>query len=182
MDMDTYLKFRSAAYAFIKQLSGDEMRYVSPIENQPYWTHLMNVHNFLIIKGEDDYEVLLAALLHDTLEDYNVKYSDLKKQFTKRVADIVLLITKTRDWNAKTFYKKIMENKDPAGCKIKIADRIDNVLTNNCYSADIEKNKKYYAETVKYFVPMAKRVGYESDLNNMLSYFKSNETRYFNSK
>lgn len=38
----------------------------------------------------DDYEIIAAAALHDLIEDTTVKYEDIKREFGKRIADIVI--------------------------------------------------------------------------------------------
>ena len=38
----------------------------------------------------DDYEVIAAAALHDLIEDTTITYNDIKEEFGKRVADIVI--------------------------------------------------------------------------------------------
>ncbi|HYE99500.1 MAG TPA: HD domain-containing protein [Planctomycetota bacterium] len=44
--------------------------------------------------GVDDPDVLAAALLHDTIEDTNADYDDIRDRFGKRVADWVAVLTK----------------------------------------------------------------------------------------
>ncbi|MFW5702777.1 MAG: hypothetical protein ACOCXP_02305 [Candidatus Dojkabacteria bacterium] len=49
---------------------GEEKRMLSPKPDlEPYWHHLVRVHQKLIELGEKDEDLLLAALLHDSVED-----------------------------------------------------------------------------------------------------------------
>ena len=58
--------------------------------NTPYINHPIKVANLLENVGVKDVEVLVAALLHDVVEDTNTTYSDIRNVFNQRVADFVL--------------------------------------------------------------------------------------------
>lgn len=134
MNFQTYIKLRKKAFDLVKEKSGDDTRYSSPIkDDQPIWIHLMNVHNFLITKGIEDYETLLAAILHDIVEDYDVTINDLKNEFSEKVANIVDRLTKRAGESNLEYFTKIRNYHSPAPIEIKVADKIDNALTHYCY-------------------------------------------------
>ncbi len=54
----------------------------------PYITHPLLVGMILIEKGANEEEII-AGILHDTLEDTELSYKDIEKEFGKKVADIV---------------------------------------------------------------------------------------------
>jgi guanosine-3',5'-bis(diphosphate) 3'-pyrophosphohydrolase len=55
----------------------------------PYINHPVEVANFLAQAGVTDVEVLMAALLHDTIEDTQTTYAELVENFGERVANMV---------------------------------------------------------------------------------------------
>lgn len=70
----------------------------------------------------DDEEILAAALLHDTIEDTEVTYEELKREFGKRVADLVAAESedKSRTW---------IERKGHTLERLKTADMEEKILT-----------------------------------------------------
>lgn len=161
--------------AFHKHVLKDksvDMRNYSPLPNQPFWTHLMNVHNYLIIWGEKDPDVLLAAILHDVVEDSDVTTDYLEKEFSYKTAYLVKLLSKTKpsdDMTKKEFdeyFKNISTSKEAA--KIKVMDRIDNLLTHSMYRNNNARVKSTLQETKKYFLKLARIAGMEKELKNAI--------------
>lgn len=172
MDFPTYLKLREKAFSLVAEKSKDEMRYFSPIPGQPYWTHLANVHNFAILKGVKDREILLAAILHDIEEDSDVTEGYLSAEFSTGIARMCTMVSKPKEgYMAEQFYTPIITDDHPGSKIIKVADRIDNMLTNYCYSPSATKSRKYLDETEEWFVPMARAIGWENDLQNAMDYY-----------
>jgi guanosine-3',5'-bis(diphosphate) 3'-pyrophosphohydrolase len=98
----------------------------------PYYKHLEDVYNILTKFGfnEDrDLDILVASFLHDTIEDTNVSYTDLKKAFDENIAEIVYCMSDEMGRNRKEkkekTYPKIRSN--PKSVILKVADRIANV-------------------------------------------------------
>ena len=97
----------------------------------PYYKHLEDVYNVLIRFGFNEQKhlkLLVAAFLHDTIEDTNTSYSDLKKAFGEEIAEIVFCMSdelgrNRKEKKAKT-YPKIRSN--PDSVILKVADRIAN--------------------------------------------------------
>lgn len=171
MPFEEYLKLRKLAFNLVAKKSDGEMRHFSPIKNQPYWTHLMNVHNYLVIKELEDYEILLAAILHDIVEDSDVSIADITQNFNTRIATIVEAVTKKENYTPKDFYTNILNNSDLGPCYIKVSDRIDNILTNYCYSYEKCQYYDQIEETRHWFIPMAERVGLVDDLISAINYY-----------
>lgn len=59
----------------------------------PYINHPIALVNLLIEVGITDSKVICAALLHDTLEDTNTTYAELKQNFGQKISDIVWEVT-----------------------------------------------------------------------------------------
>lgn len=85
---------------------------------KPYFEHPKAVVSLLVMVTKDK-EILAAGYLHDTLEDTNVTYEELEREFGKRVADMVVQVTKTMDGK---FPIKTRE-----GLMIKLADTLHNI-------------------------------------------------------
>jgi myo-inositol-1(or 4)-monophosphatase len=81
--LDTSLFDRAAIFA-IKAHAGTERRG----KGYPYIIHCMEAA-CIVADYTTDQELLAAAILHDTLEDTDVTYEDIEKEFGKRVADLV---------------------------------------------------------------------------------------------
>ncbi|SNW61911.1 metal-dependent phosphohydrolase [Orpheovirus IHUMI-LCC2] len=60
----------------------------------PYINHPLGVTNILTSEGQIfDVNVLVAALLHDTVEDTDTTFEELKKEFGEKIANIVMEVT-----------------------------------------------------------------------------------------
>lgn len=97
----------------------------------PYINHPLTLANILSIEGEvDDTAVLVAALLHDTIEDTETDYEELRGQFGTKVAEIVAEVTDTK-WLQKNSRKRLQISKaarSSNGAKlVKLADKISNL-------------------------------------------------------
>ena len=62
---------------------------------KPYTNHILKVYKILKTVTKDE-DILCAALLHDCVEDTQVDYNQIKKEFGKRVADLVQEVTKDK--------------------------------------------------------------------------------------
>jgi len=85
----------------------------------------------------DDEEILIAAILHDTLEDTDTTYEELEKIFSKPVADLVEEVSHPKNYNKEQkleFYKKL-RTITPKAKILKLADFVDNLRV-------IETNKR----------------------------------------
>jgi len=57
---------------------------------EPYVNHLIEVAELIVdATGGDDPDIVIGALLHDTIEDTAVTYDEIEARFGRRVADLV---------------------------------------------------------------------------------------------
>lgn len=99
-------------------------------DGQPYTVHLLDVCRVLKRHGftEKDPE-MIAAILHDALEDCAISYNDIKKLFGEEVADIVYDVTDELGKNRKERHEKTFPKtrENPKAVTVKLADRIANL-------------------------------------------------------
>ncbi len=104
---------------------------------EPYITHPLHVAIYLSNLSMD-IESIVAAILHDLIEDTDITYSQLKKEFGKEIADIVDGVTKLDkiNYNSKEEAKAdairkmvIAMSKDIRVLILKLADRLHNIET-----------------------------------------------------
>lgn len=96
----------------------------------PYINHPIQVAKVLAASGESDLTLLMAALLHDTIEDTNTTYDELKEKFGHEVADIVLELTDDKRLGKQERKLRQVQhaaNRSTKARKIKLADKICNV-------------------------------------------------------
>jgi GTP diphosphokinase / guanosine-3',5'-bis(diphosphate) 3'-diphosphatase len=98
----------------------------------PYINHPINVALVLSEMGnEDDIDLLIAAVLHDTIEDTETTPDEIAKAFGTTVRDIVLEVTDDKNLpkeERKRLQIVLAEKKTAAAKKLKLADKICNVL------------------------------------------------------
>jgi guanosine-3',5'-bis(diphosphate) 3'-pyrophosphohydrolase len=97
----------------------------------PYINHPIALARVLRVDGGvDDAAVIAAVLLHDTIEDTDTSYQEIRGQFGARVADIVAEVTDTK-WLQKGARKRLQVCKAAIateGAKlVKLADKIANL-------------------------------------------------------
>jgi (p)ppGpp synthase/HD superfamily hydrolase len=80
---------KKAAY-----LHRDQIR--KSMETMPYITHPFAVA-IILSNYTDDEDIIIAGLLHDTIEDADYTPAELEKDFGKRVREIVMGVTETKD-------------------------------------------------------------------------------------
>ena len=98
---------------------------------EPYINHPLEVANLLANIGKvADYDILIAALLHDTIEDVGVRKEELADLFGERVAGFVAEVTDDKSL-PKQRRKELQVEHAPhlsTGAKqIKLADKISNI-------------------------------------------------------
>lgn len=128
MDMDIDLITKAKEYADQAHSAVGQVRKYT---NDPYITHPAAVAH-LVGLVTDDPHMIAAAWLHDTLEDTDVTYSDLVRDFGPDVADLVRQVTDVSvpsDGDRKT--RKALDwahlaKASPRAMTIKLADIIDN--------------------------------------------------------
>ncbi|MQY21903.1 Bifunctional (p)ppGpp synthase/hydrolase RelA [Nocardia sp. RB20] len=129
----------------------------------PYITHPLAVANILAELGMDT-TTLVAALLHDTVEDTGYSLEELTEEFGQEVAHLVDGVTKLDKVNlgaaaeAETIRKMIIAMaRDPRVLVIKVADRLHNMRTMRFLPP--EKQAKKARETLEVIAPLAHRLG-----------------------
>ena len=135
---------------------------------EPYISHPLSVA-LILAELKLDYLCIVAAILHDCIEDTSVTKDDVKNEFGEQVAHIVegvskltnLEFTSSSQKQAKNFQKLILAmSKDMRVMIIKLADRLHNMRTLDSMSEDkrIQKAK----ETSELHAPIARRLGLHS--------------------
>jgi len=135
-------------------------------EGVPYIIHPVAVANILT-ELKLDSATITTGLLHDTIEDTNVTYETVKKEFGEEVANLVDGVTKlsaledkaSDNSKAENFRKLILAtSKDIRVLLVKLADRLHNMRTIN-FIKDKEKIKRKAKETMEIYAPLADRMG-----------------------
>lgn len=98
---------------------------------RPYFfAHIVQVYSILV-DVSDDTEVLCAGLLHDTLEDTDTTFDELRSTFTPNIAEIVQMVTYSKKDEGKYFpsLKPLMEYNVlyHKAVLVKFADRLSNL-------------------------------------------------------
>ncbi|WP_300029469.1 bifunctional (p)ppGpp synthetase/guanosine-3',5'-bis(diphosphate) 3'-pyrophosphohydrolase [Candidatus Thioglobus sp.] len=124
-----------------------------------------------------DYYCIVAALLHDCIEDTNITFEDIKYDFGYEIAHIVEGVSKltglefhtNADKQAQNFRKLFLAMSDDMRVMvIKLADRLHNMRTLGSMRRD--KQLRIAKETVEIHAPIARRLGLNSirvELDNL---------------
>ena len=140
---------------------------------EPYIIHPILVACLVKYIGGDD-EMVVAALLHDTVEDTDVCIEDIQRHFgdnVKNLVDALTKITEIREEElvSSTSNKKLLSSalsyrkillksiEDVRVLVIKLCDRVHNMMTLDALSKD--KQKRISEETLVVYVPIAHRLG-----------------------
>jgi GTP diphosphokinase / guanosine-3',5'-bis(diphosphate) 3'-diphosphatase len=132
---------------------------------QPYITHPIAVAG-LCADFKLDAQAIMAALMHDTIEDQGVTKVELIEKFGAPTADLVDGLTKldklhfnTREESqAESFRKMLLAMaRDVRVILIKLADRLHNMRTMQAMAAD--KRQRIARETLEIYAPIAHRLG-----------------------
>ena len=157
MDMG---RVRDAYEYAVKLHEGQKRR-----DGSPYVTHCVATAEIIAEQGLDE-DSIVAALLHDVIEDTPATYDDVKRQFGSTVADIVEGVTKLTRVQYTSHEEEQAENlrkmliamaKDIRVILIKIADRLHNMRTMDYQSKEKQLIKS--AETMEIYAPIAHRLG-----------------------
>jgi len=134
------------------------------LSGEDYIIHPINVAQILTTLEMDD-ETICAALLHDVLEDTDVDYTKMEKEFGKVIADLVDGVTKLgkvqyiskEEETAENLRKMLLAMaKDIRVIIIKLADRLHNIRTLK-YKSD-DRRIAIAKETLEIFAPIANRL------------------------
>jgi GTP pyrophosphokinase len=132
---------------------------------EPYITHPVAVAE-LCATWRLDAPSIMAALLHDVIEDTGCTKADLVEKFGNKVAELVEGLTKLdklefqshAEAQAESFRKMFMAMaRDVRVILVKLADRTHNMRTLD--AVPIEKRRRVAAETIEIYAPIAHRLG-----------------------
>lgn len=172
---DNYAKIKEAyEYALkmhkgMKRLTGDDLI-----------LHILEVTKILDDLNVDD-TTIIAALLHEVMNNGTSTYEELKTMFGEDVAKIVESVSKinklelpNKDESSAYYLRKILIGltEDVRTLYVKLADRLHNMRTNWAISKDKQKEKA--EETMDVLVPIAHRLGInslKSELENLSLYY-----------
>lgn len=98
---------------------------------EPYFTHCEAVYEILKKWGVKDEACLIAALLHDTIEDTETTFEQIDSAFGNEVAKLVFGVTNLKTSNDRENLKKVIKESyiDPREGITKLGDRLDNMRT-----------------------------------------------------
>ncbi|MDR0952452.1 MAG: bifunctional (p)ppGpp synthetase/guanosine-3',5'-bis(diphosphate) 3'-pyrophosphohydrolase [Oscillospiraceae bacterium] len=149
------------AYEFAKLSHGDQRRR----DGSEYVSHTVAAAQICVELGLDE-EAIIAALLHDCLEDTSASFEEISKRFGASVAEMVEGVTKLSRVQYASKEDEQMENmrkmllamsRDIRVILIKIADRLHNMRTME-YQTPIKQRMKSL-ETMEIYAPIAHRLG-----------------------
>ncbi|HVW44764.1 MAG TPA: bifunctional (p)ppGpp synthetase/guanosine-3',5'-bis(diphosphate) 3'-pyrophosphohydrolase [Amycolatopsis sp.] len=153
------LSLLQRAYDVAEELHRDQRRK----SGDPYITHPLAVATILAELGMDTV-TLVAALLHDTVEDTGYSLEQLSEDFGDKVAQLVDGVTKLDKVKlgtaaeAETIRKMVIAMaRDPRVLVIKLADRLHNMRTMRFLPP--EKQARKAKETLEVLAPLAHRLG-----------------------
>ena len=156
-DKDLIIK----AYEMAEKLHSGQTRF----SGEPYIVHPVEVAKILVQLGLDT-QSIIAALLHDVIEDTDETREDIDKEFGKDVAFLVEGVTKLGKVDIKSKVEQQAENirkmllamaEDVRVIIIKLADRLHNMRTLDFMYEQKRRDKAL--ETLEIYAPIAHRLG-----------------------
>lgn len=175
MRIQKAFEFAKNAHAGVKRKSGE-----------PYIIHPLAVAKIVVDEIGLSATSIIAALLHDVVEDTDYTLEDIKNLFGEKVSSIVDGLTKlsgefisqSDSKQASNFRKMLMTLSDDVRViLVKLADRLHNMRTLD--SMPPNKQLKIAAETLYIFAPLAHRLGLyaiKSELEDLSLKYKHPET------
>ena len=154
-----------AAYHFAAEAHQGQRR----ISGDPYISHPVAVAD-IVADWNLDSQALIAALLHDVMEDTHTSKQEIAERFSKGAAELVDGLSKLdkiefrshEEAQAENFRKMLLAMAtDLRVILIKLADRLHNMRTLDCVRPD--KQRRIANETLEIYAPIANRLG----LNNL---------------
>jgi guanosine-3',5'-bis(diphosphate) 3'-pyrophosphohydrolase len=151
-----------AAYEFAREAHKEQKRK----DGSPFITHPLAVAQILAEEMRLDSESIVAALLHDCIEDTDATHEEIARLFSPTIADLVEGVSKLTRVQYTSKAEEQMENlrkmlmamsKDIRVILIKIADRLHNMRTMEYQSVEKQKQKSF--ETMEIYAPIAHRLG-----------------------
>ncbi|CAL1329107.1 Bifunctional (p)ppGpp synthase/hydrolase SpoT [Candidatus Providencia siddallii] len=156
-----HIELLKKAYLIARKAHEGQTRF----SGESYITHPIAVA-CILAKMHLEHEILMAALLHDTIEDTQTTFDDIKQLVGKTVADLVEGVSKLDKLNFRNEKEEQVENlrkiiiamiKDTRVILIKLADRLHNMQTIN--SLRYDKKIRIARETLEIYSPLANKLG-----------------------
>lgn len=155
------------AFTYTKDKHGEKLRK----SGEPYYVHPIEVTKILLENNISETSVICAALLHDLVEDTEVRLEEIEKKFGPDITQIVQSLTKLNkkyfvekgildyySYNSENLRKIILATaKDVRVMFIKLADRLHNMRTLNVFRE--EKQQRIANQTLKVYAPIAEKLG-----------------------
>ncbi|WDE05554.1 bifunctional GTP diphosphokinase/guanosine-3',5'-bis pyrophosphate 3'-pyrophosphohydrolase [Thalassomonas viridans] len=166
---DDKIELLKQAYIVARDAHEGQMR----SSGEPYITHPVAV-SLNLAKMHLDHETLMAALLHDVIEDTSTTKDELAELFGHTVAELVEGVSKLdklkfdnkEEMQAENFRKMVLAMvQDIRVILIKLADRTHNMRTLESLRPD--KRRRIARETLEIYAPIANRLGIH-DIKNEL--------------
>jgi len=135
------------------------------ISGEPYITHPLEVANILA-NMHMDYQSIIAAILHDVIEDTDLDKAIIAEKFGEEVAELVDGVSKLNQIKFENRIEAQAENlrkmmlamaRDIRVILIKLADRLHNMRTLDALAP--EKQRRIAKETLEIYAPIANRLG-----------------------
>ncbi len=154
-----------AAYVLAMKAHGAQKR----DNGDPYITHPVAVADILAGYRLDTASIV-TGLLHDVIEDTQVKLPDVERRFGREVAALVDGVTKLnrlelqsdRTKQAENFRKLVLAmSRDIRVLLVKLADRLHNMRTLHFISCP-DRRERIARETMEIYAPLAERIGMEA--------------------
>ena len=151
-----------AAYEFAAKAHEGQNRK----DGSPFVTHPLAVAQIVAEELHLDSESIMAALLHDTIEDTTATHAEVANLFSETVADLVEGVSKLTRVHFTSKAQEQMENlrkmlmamsKDIRVILVKTADRLHNMRTMEYQTPEKQKKKSF--ETMEIYAPIAHRLG-----------------------
>jgi hypothetical protein len=127
---------------------------------EPFFTHPIAVA-LIVLAYSKDQDTVVAALLHDTVEDTRLTLAHVKVMFGERVGFIVDKVTnldsklrKIKLWSQEMLVR-LLHAEDEAVALVKLADRLHNTRTIISHTS-LEKKKRIVQESLGFSVPFAR--------------------------
>jgi guanosine-3',5'-bis(diphosphate) 3'-pyrophosphohydrolase len=152
------------AYYYAEQAHDGQRRR----SGEAYVTHPLAVASILA-DMHMDHQSLMAAMLHDVIEDTGIAKEALDAQFGESVAELVDGVSKLTQMNFETKAEAQAENFQKMAMamarairviRVKLADRLHNMRTLEVLSG--EKRRRIAKETLEIYAPIANRLGMNS--------------------
>ncbi|MDE0237293.1 MAG: HD domain-containing protein, partial [bacterium] len=149
------------AYRLAEQAHAGQLRK----SGEPYVTHPLAVAHIVVELGLDDVSVI-AALLHDAIEDTSMNLAEVEQHFGGEVASIVDSVTRldrlkfnTQEEEQAASMRKMLVAiaKDLRVLVVKLSDRLHNMRT--LAALPLEKQHRVARETIDIYAPLANRLG-----------------------